>query len=97
MNSNPMPRSESEARSSDQIAKRVQDFILDNFLFGDESRMPSQSDSLLQNEIIDSTGVLELIEFLEAEFQIQVDESETIPENLDSVENLIRFVSQKAE
>jgi acyl carrier protein len=58
--------------------------------------MPSPSDSLLQNEIIDSTGVLELIEFLEAEFQIQVDESETIPENLDSIENLSRFVSQKA-
>ena len=45
--------------------------------------------------MIDSTGILELIEFLEAEFEISVDEAETVPENLDGVANLVAYVGRK--
>jgi acyl carrier protein len=75
---------------------RIEEFILNSFLFGDASRMPSRTDSLLMNGVIDSTGVLELIEFLETDFAIQVEESETVPQNLDTIENLVAFVERKA-
>lgn len=75
---------------------RVRAFIIDNFLFGDESRAPAASESLLETGILDSTGVLELIEFLEEQFDIRVEETETIPQNLDSVENLVAFVERKS-
>ncbi|GAA1533702.1 acyl carrier protein [Microbacterium ginsengiterrae] len=76
---------------------RIEDFILSSFLFGDAARMPSRSESLLQSGVIDSTGVLELIEFLEAEFGLRVEETESVPENLDSIDNLVRFVASKTD
>lgn len=78
-----------------QMAERLRTFVLDTYLFGDSARMPSDSDSLLQTGVLDSTGVLELIEFLEAEFEISVEESETVPANLDSISGLVRYVSAK--
>lgn len=80
---------------TDHVAERLRRFILDAYLFGDTERMPSDSDSLLQSGVLDSTGVLELIEFLEAEFAISVEESETVPANLDSVSGLVRYVTDK--
>lgn len=77
------------------VDARIEEFILSSFLFGDAERMPSRTDSLLESGVIDSTGVLELIEFLEAEFGLQVLEDESVPENLDSIENLTRFVAAK--
>lgn len=79
----------------EHIDERVEGFILSSFLFGDDSRMPSRNDSLLETGLIDSTGVLELIEFLESEFDLRVEESESVPENLDSIDNLVRFVTAK--
>lgn len=78
-----------------RVAERLREFILDSYLFGDAERMPADSDSLLQTGVLDSTGVLELIEFLEAEFDISVEESETVPANLDSVAGLVRYVGSK--
>jgi acyl carrier protein len=78
-----------------QLTQQIRDFILDSYLFGDAERMPSDSDSLMQTGVLDSTGVLELIEFLEAEFTITVEESETVPANLDSIDGLVRFVTSK--
>ncbi len=77
------------------VDERIEAFILDNFLFGDDTRMPAASDSLLQTGVIDSTGVLELIEFVEEHFGIRVEETETIPQNLDSIENLVSFIGRK--
>jgi len=57
--------------------------------------MPAPRDSLIESGVIDSTGVLELIEFLEEEFGIAVDDSETVPENLDTIERVVAFVSRK--
>ena len=78
-----------------QVAQRLREFILNSYLFGDTARMPSDSDSLMRSSVLDSTGVLELIEFLEAEFAISVEESETVPANLDGISGLVRYVSAK--
>lgn len=77
------------------VAEQLREFIKQSYLFGDTERMPSDSDSLLQTGVLDSTGVLELIEFLEAEFAISVEESETVPANLDSISGLVRYVASK--
>lgn len=77
------------------LAERVEEFIRDNLLFGDGGRMPAAGDSLIETGVIDSTGVLELIEFLEEEFAIRVDDSETVPENLDSIERIVAYISRK--
>ena len=78
-----------------QVAERLREFILNSYLFGDAARMPSDTDSLLRTGVLDSTGVLELIEFLESEFGISVEESETVPANLDTIEGLVRYVASK--
>lgn len=79
----------------DEVATSLRDFISSAFLFGDRSRMPDDSDSLLETGVLDSTGVLELIEFLEENFDITVADSETIPENLGSIRGLTDYVVSK--
>lgn len=83
------------AMGEDAIQKDITDFIVSNFLFGDRSRMPAEDQSLIEQGIVDSTGILELIEFVEEKYSIQVTEAETVPENLGSVANLRRFVASK--
>jgi acyl carrier protein len=79
------------------IIEKVSDFIIANFLFGEGNRMPDPADSLIETGIIDSTGILELIEFLESEFGIAIREEETIPQNLDGLDNLAFFIARKLE
>ena len=86
-----------EAVQSQDAQDRISAFIVDNFLFGDESGAPEAGQSLLASGIVDSTGILELIEFLEAEFSISVAEDETTPENLDSLSALSGFVARKTD
>ena len=74
----------------------VQQFIVDNFLFGDKSGLEDNT-SFLNEGIIDSTGILELITFLEETFDIHIGDHELVPENLDSLNNIEQFVSQKKE
>lgn len=71
-------------------------FINDNFLFGLQDGQFSDDDSLLENRIIDSTGVLELIAFLEAAYGVKVEDDELLPENLDSINRLVRFIEKKS-
>jgi len=80
---------------SGRIRESVSGFIIQNFLFGDASKMPSASDSLIGKGILDSTGILELIDFLEKEFGIVVEDHETVPDNLDSIDNIIGFIGKK--
>ena len=75
----------------------LRQFIVDNFLFGKADAPLASSDSLLERGIIDSTGVLELVGFLEQKYGITIQDEELVPENLDSIERLVRFVSKKAE
>lgn len=78
-----------------EVAEQLREFILTSFLFGDADRMPADTDSLLQTGVLDSTGVLELIEFLESDFGIAVEDHETVPANLDSISGVIDFVMSK--
>lgn len=79
----------------DTMVGRVREFIVTNFLFGDTSRVPEDSESLLGSGVVDSTGVLELVEFLEGELGVLVADHETVPANLDSIENIARFADRK--
>ncbi|HKA34039.1 MAG TPA: acyl carrier protein [Candidatus Binatia bacterium] len=75
----------------------LRQFINDNFLFGLQGRTLSDDDSLLEKRIIDSTGVLELIAFLDATFGVKVQDDELLPENLDSINRLVRFIEKKSK
>ncbi len=77
-----------------QIREQVRSFISSNF-FLPESEELADGSSLLDQGIIDSTGVLELILFLEETFSLTVEDSEMLPENLDSVDSITTFVTGK--
>ena len=73
----------------------IRAFIVENFLFGDESH-PLPSDlSLIDNDLIDSTGVLELVGFLEERFAIKVADADIVPANLDTIERIAGFIRRK--
>ena len=76
------------------VKDRVRRFIVENYYIPDPDRIRDDT-SLLMDGVVDSTGVLELVTFLENEFEIKVDDTELLPENLDSLEQVARFVAQK--
>jgi acyl carrier protein len=78
-----------------EVHEDLVDFVVSNYLFGQVAKAPQDDDSLIETGIIDSTGILELIEFLESHFGIEVLDSETIPQNLGSVGSLVAFVEAK--
>ncbi len=79
----------------DHITQEVRNFVVENFLFGQSSAVPDDEASLLESGVIDSTGVLELVAFLEDHFQVRVEDAELLPENLDSLRRLSDFVRRK--
>lgn len=74
-----------------QVQQEIRQFVVDNFLFGQEGNL-RDDDSFLATGIIDSTGVLELIAFLEERFGIELAETDLAPENLDSINNVARLI-----
>jgi len=80
--------------SDQEIKSKIRDFIVENFLFGSSDELNDDS-SFLDGGIIDSTGVLELVEFLEEDFSISIDDEELVPENLDSINNVAAFLKIK--
>lgn len=76
------------------IENRVRDFIGQTFVVADAARL-SADQSLLAARLIDSTGVLELVGFLEEQFQIQVADDELVPENLDTIANIVAYIERK--
>jgi acyl carrier protein len=76
------------------IQAQVRGYILENLLFSSDAVELPNDASLLDRGIIDSTGVLEIVLFLEGEFGIQIKASEMLPENFDSVNNIVRFVQR---
>ena len=70
-------------------------FILENFLFTDNQDELNNDDSFMDKNIVDSTGILEIIEFLEEECSIKIEDEELIPDNLDSVQKIVSFVERK--
>lgn len=79
-----------------RVKEDVLGFIADNFLFGDRASLPGDHESLIEHGLIDSTGVLELIAFLEESYGIAVADEDMVPENLDSVARIASFVGRKA-
>ena len=79
----------------ESLERALREFVVDNFLFGQDGADLTDEASLLELGIMDSTGVLELVSFLEGEYELKIDDEELIPENLDSIGNLARFVRRK--
>ena len=77
------------------IEQEIRQFIIDNFLFGELDADLANDDSLLDRGILDSTGVLELVAFLEDKYMMKVQDDELVPQNLDSVNGLVQFVNRK--
>ena len=77
------------------MQQTIRQFILSSFLFSNDESQLTNDASLLEQGIMDSTGVLELVAFLEAEFGIKVTDEELVPENLDSVTKIAAFVTRK--
>lgn len=73
---------------------KIRAFIIENFLFGNDEGLKDDS-SFLDEGIIDSTGILELVSFMEEEFSVTVDDEELIPENLDSIDNVVSYLGRK--
>ena len=78
-----------------ELQTQVRTFILENYLFTDDESALGPDESLLDRGIVDSTGMLEIIMFIEDELGVQVADDEMIPENLDSVNRIAAFVSRK--
>ena len=76
-------------------AQIIRTFIIENFLFSSSDNGLKDTDSFLENGVIDSTGVLELISFLEEKYAIQVQDEEIVPENLDSINAVVAFIARK--
>ena len=75
--------------------EKLRTFILENYLFTDDNAALNNADSFLDKGIIDSTGILEVIMFVEDNFGFKVRDEEMLPENLDSIDNLVRFVGAR--
>ena len=81
--------------SNDTITARVREFIVSNFYVADPTKL-TESASLLDGGVIDSTGVLEVIAWLESEFGLQVADEEIVPDNLDSIARITAYIQRKA-
>jgi len=80
----------------EETQQKLRAFITDNFLFGRADQKLSDEDSLIENGIIDSTGVLQLVSFLEQECGVHVEDDEIVPDNLDSLSKLAAFTNRKS-
>jgi len=77
------------------IESTLRAFILENFLFTDDQNALSNEDSFLERGLVDSTGIMEVITFIEDEYGFSVANDEMLPENLDSIDSLVAFVERK--
>jgi acyl carrier protein len=77
------------------VENQIREFIVENFLFGDESRNVAASTSLIENDLIDSTGILELVSFIEERFGFTVADQDIVPDNLDSIERIAAYVAAR--
>jgi len=76
------------------VLETVKAYVVENFLFGDDRRIRPDTD-FLECGILDSTGVLELVGFLEEKFGIRVEDEELVPDNMNSLEKIALYISKK--
>jgi acyl carrier protein len=79
------------------VNSKVREFIKDNFMYRDDRAELADTESLLDAGLIDSTGILELVAFIETEFSIQMADTDIVPDNLDSVGTIVRYVEGKLD
>ena len=79
---------------SRDIKQAVRSYVEQNFLVGSETVI-GDADSLLQLQIVDTTGFLELVNFIESNFGVKVGDDEMVPENLETIDNIDEFVRRK--
>lgn len=84
-----------EKATQEQISQNIRRFLFENYLFGYDENDFSNDSSFLDFGVLDSTGILELILFIESEFHIEILDMEILPENLDSVNCVSSFVYKK--
>jgi acyl carrier protein len=82
---------------TDALRDQVRAFILENYLFTSDTSAIGLDDSLLGRGIVDSTGMLEIIFFIEEQLGVKVKDEEMIPDNLDSVNKIANFVQSKRQ
>lgn len=80
-----------------QHERELRQYVIDNFLFGQGGSELKNDDSFMERGIVDSTGVLELVAFLEEQFQVKVEDEDLIPANLDSINNLLLYLKKKQQ
>ena len=73
---------------------KVREFVVENFLFGDGEALKDDT-SFMEEGIIDSTGILELVFFLEETFGFSVEDDELVPDNMDSLKNIAQYIDRK--
>jgi acyl carrier protein len=73
----------------------LRQWLARTFLLSEQEFPLADEESLRESGVVDSTGVLELITFVEQTFDIQIEDAEALPQNLDSVANLVAFVARK--
>ena len=81
--------------NAESIEQEVRQFLRDNFPLSADGVVLERDDSLIEVGVIDSTGVLELIGFIEERYEIAIADEEVLPENLDSIASITRFVGEK--
>lgn len=79
------------------IAHQIRTFIIENFLFGDTSYDLSDDVSLIEADLVDSTGILELVSHVEATYAIEIKDADIVPENFDSVGKIASFVAARTD
>jgi len=77
-----------------EMHHKIRKHLIDFFLFGQDNGL-TNDESLLEKGIIDSTGVLELVAYLEKTFEIKIENDELLPENLDSIDAMVGFIQLK--
>ena len=80
---------------AESIRLKLRRYVLENFLFTMDEAALADSDSFLGKGIVDSTGIMEVVLFVEEEFGLSVADEDMVPENLDSITNLVSFVQRK--
>ena len=76
-------------------SRRIRTFIEENFLFRADNADLGDAESLLESGVMDSTGILELVAFLESEFPLVMSDADIVPENLDSIASIAAYVERK--
>ena len=80
-----------------EIRNKIREYLLANFMFGETKTALKDGDSFLDTGIVDSTGVLMIVEFVQEAFAIKVEDADMMPENLDSIDNLVRYIGGKVK